>query len=113
MKKLIILFILLTIFLSGCSILESDDLKFITLVKELDTPQKISDYMICNFTYEYHASYIDPYILWKTKKGDCSDFAVFAQFIANFHGYKTYKIFINFKGTSTCPHVLAIYSEVG
>ena len=119
MKKLLILFILLTIFLSGCgcglynlnSFILPDDIEFLALVQELDTPEKICQYMSDNFTYKANtASNKDPYILWKIKKGDCNDFATFAQFIAHYHEYKTYQIVIYF---SNCKfkHSIAIYKE--
>ncbi|GAH25654.1 unnamed protein product, partial [marine sediment metagenome] len=56
----------------------------------------MGDYMIENFIYEYHPGGCkDTYILWKTEKGRCSDFARFATIIADYHGYETYSIAIN------------------
>ena len=66
-----------------------------------------------NFTYEYHAFYApDPYTLWKLKEGDCNDFACFATFIANYHGYETYQIDIFFKNMSI-RHYLGVFVENG
>ena len=117
MKKLLVLFIILTIFLSGCGIYNlslftlPDDTEFLALIEELDTPEKICQYMLDNFEYEKHLYYSpDPYTLWKTKKGDCNDYSVFAIFVANYHNYKTYQIHIFFKGTFI-KHMLAIYLE--
>ena len=119
MKKIIIL-ILLTIFLSvlsGCGFYNlsnftlPDDLEFLEAVKELDSPQRIGDYMQANFTYELHKIYApDPYILWKTKKGDCNDFSTFGVFVAHYHGYETYQINI-FYIASKITHFLAVYVE--
>ena len=118
MKK-IILFLILIIFLSGCSVFNlngfvlPDDIEFISCIETLDTPEKICAYMKENFTYKKHYFYNpDPYTLWKTRKGDCNDLVTFAMFVANFHGYKTYQIQISFKGTSI-KHVLAVYLEDG
>jgi len=82
------------------------------MVEELDTPQKISDYLIENdFEYEVHAIYApDPYTLWKTKRGDCNDFSTFGVFIAHWHGYETYLIKILYNGTFE-KHWIAIYKE--
>lgn len=118
MKKLFVL-ILLTVLLitslSGCGLYNlnnfvlPDDAEFLALVQELDTPQKICNYMEDNFTYEFHIYTLDPYTLWQTKKGDCLDFATFAVFIANCHGYETYQIRISFN--SLLKHRIAVYVE--
>ena len=115
MKKLLILFILLTIFLSGCGLYNLNnivlpyDAEFLALIQELDTPQKIGDYMLENFTYEFHDLYaLDPYSLWKSKKGDCNDFVTFGTFIANYHGYTTYQLGIFYENYK---HRIAVYNE--
>ena len=117
MKKLLVLFIIFTIFLSGCGIYNlnlfiiPDDTVFLALIQELDTPEKISDYMIENFTYELHILYIlNPYQLYITQKGDCDDFANFSMFISNYHGYETFLIKIHYKNY-TINHYLAVYKE--
>ncbi|MBA7562090.1 hypothetical protein ES695_02150 [Candidatus Atribacteria bacterium 1244-E10-H5-B2] len=115
MKKLLFLFILLTLSLSGCVFnldnwVTPDDAEFLALIEELDTPEKIGDYMLKNFTYEIHDFYTpDPYTLWKTGKGDCNDFATFGIFIADYHDYETYQIEI-FDNT-LFQHYVAVYNE--
>jgi len=118
MKK-IILFLILTIFLSGCSVFNlndfvlPNDIEFISCIKMLDTPEKICSYMKENFTRKNNLFYNpDPYELWLCQEGDCNDLATFAMFVANFHGYETYQIQISFKGTFI-KHVLAVYLEDG
>lgn len=117
MKKLLVLSILLIIFLSGCGIYNldfftlPDDNEFLALVQELDTPEKIGQYMLDNFTYEFHNFYApNPHTLWQIQEGDCNDFATFAVFIANYHGYETYQIEIIYK-FETIHHWIAIYLE--
>ena len=93
-----------------------DDLEFIATIEEVDTPEKIGNYMVENFTYEYHDGVCkDTYILWKTQKGRCSDFAQFATIIANYHGYETYSIAINanYPGYGNVGHALGVYAEDG
>jgi len=88
-----------------------DDLEFITTIEELDTPQKISDYMIDNFTHERHGLWTpSPYTLWKTGKGDCNDFATFGVFVAHWHGYETYTIKLIYIGMFW-EHWLGVYLE--
>lgn len=116
MKK-IILSIIILIFLTGCGLYDlndfvmPDDTEFINVVEELNTPQKIGNYMENNFEYEAHGFYNpDPYILWQIKKGDCNDFATFGAFIANYHSYKTWRIKIYYKNTIN-NHCIVVYKE--
>ena len=87
--------------------------EFLVVVEELDTPQKICAYMRNDFEYEVHIYYTPiPHTLWKNKKGDCNDFSTFGVYIANYHGYKTYQVVINFK-KATLGHTIAVYKENG
>lgn len=119
MKRLLIFFILLTIFLSGCGsglynlnlFTIPDDIEFFILIQELDTPRKICQYMQNNFEYEPHPyMLLTPHQLYMSKKGDCNDFATFATFIADYHGYKTFLVKIYYKNYAV-NHYLAIYKE--
>ena len=119
MKKLLILFILFIFLLSGCGIYNlnlftlPDDVEFLALIQELDTPQKIGDYMLENFTYEIHLlNILTPYQLYVTQAGDCDDTANFAMFIANYHGYETYQIMI-YQKNNIIKHCITIYRENG
>ncbi|MBA7552545.1 hypothetical protein ES705_45113 [subsurface metagenome] len=117
-KALLIISILSIIFLTGCGIFKidgwiwpEDDLEFMDMVEELNTPQKVSDYMMENFEYELHNLWTPtPYFLWKRGKGDCNDFATFGVFIAHYHGYETYQIIISYIDAST-KHMIAVYVE--
>jgi len=98
MKKIILL-ILILILLTGCNGIYNltvfvlpNDIGFMALVEELDTPEKICQYMADNFTYEQHDHLLTPYQLYITRKGDCDDFSEFSIWIANYHGYETYQI---------------------
>ena len=117
MKKLLVLFVILTLFLSGCGIYNissfvlPDDSEFIALIEELDTPYKICEYIQDNFTYEEHVyTLLTPYQLYTRKNGDCDDCSNFAVFIANYHGYETYQIAIYFLGDKY-KHFVAVYKE--
>jgi len=105
MKKLFIsiLLIILLISTSGCGLFNldgwviPDDAEFLALIEELDTPEKICQYMLDNFKIEEHPyKSLTPYQLYLTQKGDCNDFSAFSTFIANYHGYETYQILIIF-----------------
>jgi len=102
MKKLLILLMIFTLFLSGCGLfnldgwLVPDDEEFLAVVESLDTPEKIGNYMLENFEYKSNNFLLTPYQLYKSKVGNCDDFSNFAVFIANHHGYETNQILIEF-----------------
>ena len=117
MKTLLVLFVILTFLLSGCSVFNlsdfvlPDDIGFINTIVESDTPKKICSYIKENFTYKENYFYNpDPYELWLNPEGDCNDFVTYAIFGANYHDYPTWQIFIYFKGTFI-KHVLAVFLE--
>ena len=101
MEKIVVLLILILL-LSGCGLINPanlmmpDDAEFLALVEELDTPEKIGDYMLENFEYKSNNFLLTPYQLYKSKVGNCDDFSNFAVFIANHHGYETNQILIEF-----------------
>ena len=116
MKKYIIILILISLTLTGCGIYNlnsfilPDDLEFIQTIEELDTPEKIGQYIYNNFTYEAHPyNVLSPYSMWKTKKGDCNDISTFAIFVANYHKYETYQVLFYGK----INHAIAIFVENG
>jgi len=118
MKKVIILIIIL-MFLTGCgygglfnlnNFILPNDIEFLKLIKELDTPEKICQYMLDNFESEEH-SYITltPYQLYLNKKGDCDDCSNFGIYIAHYHRYETYQFLMLFSGNIW--HSIAVYKE--
>jgi hypothetical protein len=118
MKKIIV-FLIIALLTSGCGLINPsnlvlpDDSEFVKVVEELDTPQKICDYMSDNFEYEEHPYYnLIPYDLYLIKKGDCYDLSIFASFIANYHNYETYQMFLYFKTEKTILcHAIVVYKE--
>jgi len=118
MKKVILSLIVgfTLIFLSGCGIFNlngwilPDDGEFLACIEKLDTPQKIGNYMLENFTYKVHDfTAQSPYELFLSKKGDCDEFAKFGVFIADYHGYETFIIHIF--DNSLYSHMVAVYNE--
>ena len=114
----IIIIVLLSLALAGCSTVYNltafimpDDVEFIEIVKSLDTPEKIGNYMLENFEYDekYIWKTLSPYQLWDIRKGVCADFAKFGMFMANYHGYETYRVEIYYKGLIN--HMIAVYKE--
>lgn len=114
MKKLIIILII-ALLTSGCGFYNlndfvlPDDVEFIKVVEELDTPEKIGNYMEENFTCESNLILLNPYQLFMTKKGDCDDFSFFATFISHYHNYETYQILIEFPLDTY--HMIGVFKE--
>ena len=115
MKTLLVLFTVLTIFLSGCGFYNlnyftlPDDTEFLALIQELDTPEKTCKYMQDNFEYENNLIKLTPYQLFLIKKGNCDDFSNFATFFPSYHNYETYQIFIEFP--SNDYHMTGVFKE--
>lgn len=65
-----------------------------------------------NFIYEERddSNIPEPYMIWKTKKGNCNNFSEFGAFVADYHDYKVYQAGIPFEGTSE-KHLITIYVE--
>jgi len=93
------------------------DVNFINLIVNLDTPEKICQYMADNFIYEPHLEFsYSPYETYIIKRADCNDYVTFAIFIAELHGYKIYQLWLimdkeiygNMNG-----HMIGIYLKDG
>ncbi|MFA5360816.1 MAG: hypothetical protein WC320_02545 [Candidatus Paceibacterota bacterium] len=87
-----------------------DDSEFIAEIEELTAPWLIAAYMETNFEYQLSGCAKSPYLLWKTKKGDCNDFALFGVYVASYHGYDAYLVRIFFEDSDT-RHWLGVYWE--
>lgn len=94
MRKVIIL-IVLSIILAGCNPVMSDDIEFMKVVESLDTPEKIGQYMENNFEPKYNPTTdYSPYEMYLYQHGDCADYSYFSSFVSNYHGYKTYLVYM-------------------
>jgi len=112
----IIIIILITILLSGCTICNVDnfvvpnDVHFLECVKELDTVPKIAQYMEDNFVYKKHCWAYTPYQMWLYKIGDCNDYAAFGVYAAKQHGIEAYQVLIYY---SDCGIHMNVVYKVG
>ena len=114
----IIIVIILSCLLTGCwlqnvsNFVIPDDEDFIETINRLDTPQKICTYMKENFEWEWTIRTYTPYQLWlvsrQNKYGDCSDYSAFAIFVAHYHGYEVFQMFM---WKNRMPHVLGVFVE--
>ena len=117
MKKILnnILIISLLILFCGCDsynldgFILPDDPEFLEVIRSLDTPKKISDYMGDNFTYKVNHTPASPYKIWEIGEGDCNDFVCFAKYVGNYNGIVVYEIIIN--DGSIFSHSICVYEE--
>jgi len=91
--------------------LYQDDSEFVNLVYQLDSPEKICQYMENNINYKALSGPHSPYQTYLSKEGDCGDYAVFASAIANFHGYECFYIIMNW--TCGACHAITVYNMGG
>ena len=89
--------------------LYQDDPEFINLVKTLDSPKKIVKYMEDKFNYKVLWGLHSPYQTYLSKEGDCGDYAVFASFIAHFHGYECFHVIMS-RTSSDVQHAITVYN---
>ena len=122
MKRIIII-LMISLMLTGCSSLcnifnlgnwdAPNDYEFNATVEILDHPCKISSYMRCRFTYEYHPDIaLSPYELWQGKMGDCNDLSTFFSYVGNYHGWETHQIRI-MRADSNIAHWIGIFTLSG
>ena len=121
MKK-IFLCLLTVCLLTGCwmpynlsNFTVPNDKEFTEIMETLNTPERICAYMEENFEWELHFLTYSPYRMWlanKTKAGDCNDMSCFAVFVANYHEYETYQIWVFFKH-DLISHFLGVFVEDG
>ncbi|MBA7580991.1 hypothetical protein ES708_22890 [subsurface metagenome] len=96
--------------ISGSGMYEYDE-QFVNVIEQLDTPQKICDYMYDNFTYKICLGTSTPYEFYLDGLGDCSEYTNFAAVIAHYHGYEVYQLHIAypFIAFTTLSHVMPVY----
>lgn len=74
--------------------LYQEDPEFVNVVGSRNTPKKICQYMKDNFKWKSHDGRYSPYQFYLQKEGDCGDHAHFSCFLAHFHGYECYFVFL-------------------
>jgi len=104
----IILFLVLAIFLTGCSgggivtpTTETEEGDFQEVVNLLDTPEKLVDYMAKNFKHyvEVYGEPPDDYIPYSPEDffyiriGNCENFSTFSSYVLDQHGYNVFLLY--------------------
>ena len=104
----VILFLVLAIFLTGCSgggivtpATETEEGDFQEVVNLLDTPEKLVEYMAKNFKHyvEVYGEPLDgynPYLpedFFYIRVGNCEDFSAFSSYVLDQHGYNVFLLY--------------------
>lgn len=127
-KILLSVFVICLIFvLVGCSgvvspITEATETTadFQETISSLDTPEKLSDWMLKNIKYESHyeiwvetgVNYIaSPEEIFESKRGCCAEFAVFACAVLEHHSYEAEILSISVAADPSQGHSVCVYQS--
>ena len=84
-------------------------------VEYLDTPEKISDFLINEVQFVFHDGCISfsPDVFFKKQRGDCKDYATFASYVLDQNGYEAEIVTFTWYDQSgnRNGHVVVIYTE--
>ncbi len=125
---ILILILILTAVLVGCSQHQSEqdtlspttsqEDEFNEIVKSLDTPQELSDFMEKYFSIEERGgcSAYEPQEFFKLQKGDCKDYSAFSSLVLARHGYNAQMLcfdLYNNENVRTTGHVVTVFKVDG
>ena len=117
-NKLIILlcFLVIAVILASCSGIQLDveySLTFSEVVNQLDTPEKLLEYMKDNFTEAWHEGHISysPEVFFNIKEGDCKDLATFGSYVLYQHGYEVKIMCVKLSGELIGQHALTYFRD--
>ncbi len=123
----VILFLILAIFLTGCSgggivtpAIETKEGEFQEVVNRLDTPQKLVEYMSKNFkhyveVYGEPPGEYNPYLpedFFYIRVGNCEDFSAFSSYVLDQHGYSVfllYYMFLSHENGDIYGHTVSVF----
>ena len=123
----VILFLVLAIFLTGCSgggivtlATETEEGDFQEVVNSLDTPEKLVEYMAKNFkhyveVYGEPPDEYNPYLpedFFYIRVGNCEDFSAFSSYVLYQHGYNVfllYYMFLSHENGDTYGHTVSVF----
>lgn len=114
--NVLFIFIFITIILTSC--IENQlnieySLIFSEVVNQLDTPEKLLEYMKDNFTGAYHEGHISysPEEFFNIKEGDCKDLATFGSYVLDQHGYEVKIMCVKLSGELKGQHALTYFRD--
>jgi len=114
--KIVLSFLAIVAILTSCSGTQLDVeniLSFAEVVNQLDTPEKLLDYMKDNFTEAWHEGHISysPEEFFNIKEGDCKDLATFGSYVLEQHGYEVQIMCVKLSGELKGQHALTYFRD--
>ena len=119
--SLSVLVICLIFVLVGCSgVVIPTTASFQETISSLDTPEKLSDWMLKNIEYESHYEIwvetgimyrATPEEIFESKCGCCAEFAIFACAVFEYHGYETEIFTISVASDPSKGHAVCVYQS--
>ena len=91
---------------------KTEGLSFYQAVKMLNTPEKVNNWTVRNLGWTGHRGRASAAEMFKKRRGNCFEWANFAAYILDFHGYETLVVFAEyaagrhppFPGHALCAH---------
>jgi len=105
--------------LVGCSgVVTPTTASFQETISLLDTPEKLSNWMLKNIKYESHyetgINYrLSPEEIFESKCGCCAEFAIFACAVLEYHGYEAEIFSISVASDPSKGHAVCAYQYSG
>lgn len=101
--------------IEGVTVAPTPTAAFIQVIEQLDTPQKLSNFLLNEFQWTYHDGCVSywPEEFYNRKEGDCKDYATLTSYVLAKHEYYTEIITFTFydqEGTRY-GHVVVIYQD--
>ncbi len=97
---------------------QDQDDEFNEIVKSLDTPQKLSDFMKKYFSIEERGgcNAYEPRQFFELRRGDCKDYSAFSSLVLMRHGYNAQMLCFDLyssEGVKSGGHVVTVFKEDG
>ena len=86
---------------------------FSEVVNQLDTPEKLLEYMRDNFTEAWHEGHISysPEVFFDIKEGGCKELATFGSYVLDQHGYEVKIMCVKLSGELVGQHSLTLFRD--
>ena len=112
--KIVLSFLAIVAILTSCSGIQLDveySEMFSEVVNQLNTPEKLLEYMRDNFTEAWHEGHISysPEVFFNIKEGGCKELATFGSYVLDQHGYEVKIMCVKLSGELIGQHALTYF----
>lgn len=88
------------------------DSQFVSLIKSLNTPEKLASWLENNIEYEEDYIKSTPYEFYLRRKGDCDDYTHFNCYVLHYHGYEVNHLALFWEGGQILvDHVVTVFKN--